>query len=180
LHRDRDTRRRFVVCPGDQVDRRIRQRLGSAAGIGLDDDGVADERVLDDARGELGTELAIGQVQRALVDEPERRGVPERRRTTVAEDDLVTVGQREQLAQPVADAADEVLDRRLPVRRAEQVNGGGQRLQLFRPYLGRPATEASVVGLEVGGNCQFGHAVKSSDLKNGVKTRFIDARQRSY
>ena len=158
LHGHRDTGRGFVVRPRDEVDGRIRLRLRGAARVGLDDDGVADERVLDDARGELRTELAVGQMQRALVDQPERRGVPERRRAAVAEDDLVAVGQREQLAQPVADAADEVLHRRLPVRGSEHIACGGQRLQLLRPHLGRPAAEASVVGFEVGGNCQFGHA----------------------
>ena len=94
--------------------------FGALPAIGLDDDRVADERVLGDRGGELRAELAVGQVQRALVDQPERGGVPERRRPAVAEDDLVAVGHREQLAQPVAHPADQVLDRRLPVRGAEQ------------------------------------------------------------
>ena len=75
------------------------------------------------AGGELRAELAVGQVQRPLVDQPERRGIPERRRAAVAEDDLVAVGHREKFAQPVADPADEVLDRGLPVRGAEQRGG---------------------------------------------------------
>ncbi len=137
--------------------------FGALPGVGLDDDRVADERVLGHRRGELAAELAVGQVQRALVDQPERGGIPERRRAAVAEDDLVAVGQREELAQPVADPADQVLDRRLPVRRAEQVARGGQRQQLFGADLGGAASEAAVAGFEVGGNREVGHAVKSSD-----------------
>src|SRR3954453_7346376 len=107
-------------------------------------------------------------MQRAFVDQPERRGVPKRCRAAVAEDDLIAVGQREQLAQSVPDAADEVLDGGLPVRCAEQVDGGGQRLQLVRADLGRSAAEASVAGFEVGGNRQFGHVAKSSDRTYAV------------
>ena len=176
--------------PADEVDGRVGLRLRCAAGVGLDDDGIADERVLGDRRRELAAELAVGQVQRALVDQPERGGVPERRRAAVAEDDLVAVGHREQLPQPVAHPADEVLDRRLPVRRSEHVARGGQRRQLLGADLGGAASEAAVAGLEVGGDREVGHAVKSSDRslrtfcgeggqkmpEMWVNTRYIDMR----
>ena len=105
-HRHGDTGRGLVVRPGDDVDRRIGLGFRCAAGIGLDDDRVADERVLGDRRGELGAELAVGQVQRALVDQAEGGGVPERGGPAVAEHHLVSVGHREQLAQPGANPAD--------------------------------------------------------------------------
>ncbi len=152
----------FVVRPGDDVDGRVRLRLWCAARVGLDDHRVADERVLGHRRGELRAEFPVGEVQRALVDEPECRRVPERGGTAVAQDDLVAVGRREQLPHPVADPAHQVLHRRLPVRGAEQVTCGGKRLQLLGPHLRRPAAEPSVGGFEVGGDRQFGHRVKGN------------------
>ena len=65
--------------------------------------------------GELLRELAEGQVQGALAHEAGGGGVPEGGRSAVAEDDLVAVGQREELAQAGAHAADELPDRRLAV-----------------------------------------------------------------
>ena len=118
-------------------------------------------------RGELGAELAERQVQRALVDQPERGGIPERGRAAVAEDDLVAVGSGEQLLDAVAHAADQVLDRRLPVRGAEQVARSGQRLELFGADLDGPAAEATVLGLEVGGNRRVSHGDQPSEAAIG-------------
>ena len=72
------------------------------------------------ARSELGGELAEGQVLALLADQAEGGNVPEGSGTTVAEHDLVTLGQREELREPVTDPADRVLDRRLAVRGAHQ------------------------------------------------------------
>ena len=171
LDRHGDARRGLVVGPRDHVDRGIGLRFGCAAGIGLDDDRVADERVRGDRGGELGAELAEGQVQRALVDESERRGVPERGRAAVAEDDLVAVGQREQLADAVADAADEVLHRRLAVRRAEQVAGVDECLQLLGAHLRRTGAEAAVLGLEFGGNRRVRPCAQPNDAGQLVRMR---------
>ena len=143
--------------PCHHVDGRIGLRFWRAAGVGLHDDRVADERVGGDRGGELGAELAERQVQRALVDEAERGGVPEGRRPAVAEDHLVPVGHREELPHAVAHLADEVLHRRLPVRRAEEVTKLHQCLQLLGAHLGRAGSEASVLGLEFGGNHEVGH-----------------------
>ena len=152
--------------------------LGALPGSALMIDRVADERVLGDRGGELRAELAVGQVQRALVDEPERRGVPERRRAAVAEDHLVAVGQREQLP----DA------RRGPGRPGSSPVPAGARCRTGRPRRPAPASCSGRTfdgpqpnrpsrGFEVGGNRQFGHAVKSSDRtcdtfcgRVGVKT----------
>ena len=102
-------------------------------------------------RGELGAELAVGQVQRALPDQPEGGGVPERGGAAVAEHHLVAVGQAEQLTQTRAHPRDDVLDRLLPVTGAEHRRPDlDQGLQLFGPDLGGTAAEASVDGLEVG------------------------------
>ena len=70
--------------------------------------------------GELLRELAVGQVQGALADQPGRGGLPERGRAAVAERDLVAVGEAEQLAEAGADAPDQVPHRRLAMRGAHQ------------------------------------------------------------
>ena len=74
------------------------RRVRRVAGIGRDHDRVLQERRAGGDGGELLRELAEGQVQRAPLDQPEGRGVPEGGRAAVAERDLVAVGQREQLA----------------------------------------------------------------------------------
>ena len=79
-------------------------RLGRVAGGRLDHDRVAQERRAARARRELRGELAVGEVQRPLAHQAARGRIPERGRAAVAERDLVAVGQREQLAQPGADA----------------------------------------------------------------------------
>src|SRR5262249_54755547 len=147
-HRHGNAGRGLVVRPCDDVDRRIRARRRGAAGFGLVDDRVADERVLVDGGGELRAELAVREVQGGRVHGSEGRGVPERGRAAVAEHDLVAVGEREQLAKTVTYAADQVLHRGLAVRRAEQAGrGGGQRLQLLGSHLRRSGSETSVAGL---------------------------------
>ena len=79
------------------------RRIGSVAGVGGDDDGVLQERRAGGDGGELGGELAVGEVQRAALDQAEGGGVPEGGGAAVAQRDLIAVGQREQLAQAGAD-----------------------------------------------------------------------------
>ena len=115
-HRDHDAGRRLVVGPGDHIGLWVRPWLGRVAGLGLNHDGVGEERGAPGARGELGGELPVGQVQRALTDQAAGGGVPERSRPAVAEHDLVVGRKREQLAQVRADLPDHAPDRRLAVR----------------------------------------------------------------
>ena len=107
--------------PGDHVGVRVGDRRRGVAGLGLDHDRVGQERGAGGRLGELRGELAVGQVQRPLADEPGGGCVPEGGRAAVAERDLVAVRQAEELAQPDPDAGDQVLDRLLAVRGAHQV-----------------------------------------------------------
>ena len=95
--------------------------------------------------GELGGELAEHEVLAAPLDEPERGDVPEHRRAAVAEHDLPPVGQGEQLGEAAADLADEALDRRLTVRRADdRRRRGDDSVDLLGAHLRRTAAEAAV------------------------------------
>ena len=101
--------------------------------------------------GELARELAEGEVLGALADQAEGGDVPERRRAAVAEDDLVALGQGEEVAQALADLADEVLDRRLAVRGAEhRAAEGGEVVELLGAHLGGAGAEPSVGGQQLG------------------------------
>ena len=91
--------------PGDGVGGGIGDRLRRVAGVGLQHDRVAEERRVAGHVGELAAELAVGQVQRAIAHERQRRGVPEGGRAAVAERDLVAVGGAEELADAGAHAA---------------------------------------------------------------------------
>ena len=120
------------------------------AGLGLDDRRVTEVRRLLGGRGELGAELTEGQELRAVLDESEGRGVPEGRRPAVAEDDLVPLGQGEELGDAVAQPLDLGADRLLPVRRTQVGRGDrGERLDLGRADLARAGAEAPVGRLEV-------------------------------
>jgi len=92
-------------------------------------------------------------VRRAVLDERERGDVPEGRRATVAEGDLVAVGEVEQLCEACAYPADDVLDRRLPVRRAEErAPRRGEGRHLCVTDLRGARAEAAVSGKELGGD----------------------------
>ncbi len=67
-----------------------------------DDLGIGEERCGRDCLGELGGELAEGEVLAALLDQSERGRVPERGGAAVGEQHLIAVGQVEQLGQPGA------------------------------------------------------------------------------
>ena len=73
---------------------RVGDGLRRVAGLGLDHDRVGEERRAGGRLGELARELAVGQMQRPLADQPRGGGIPERGRAAVAERDLVAVGQR--------------------------------------------------------------------------------------
>ena len=75
---------------------------------------------------------------------------PEHGGATVAENDLPSVGQSEQIGESVSDPTDEVLDGRLSMRRAEQsATGGGESVDLLGTNLRRTASETSVSGQEI-------------------------------
>ena len=90
-------------------------------------------------------------------NEPERRGVPERRRAAVAEQHLVPVGEGEQLGQPVAQRPHLEPHPGLAVGRPQVLDARrGQRRDLLRPHLRRPAPEAPVGRQQVGGDADVG------------------------
>ena len=79
--------------PGENVGGRIRDRVGRVAGVRLDQDRIVEEWRGSGRLGELLRELAVGQVQGALADQPCGGGLPEGRRAAVAENHLVAVGE---------------------------------------------------------------------------------------
>ena len=86
-------RRGLVVRPGVDVDALLGDRNSAGAGVGLDHRRVREPGCRGSRSGELRRELAEGQVLAPLLDQPEGRHVPERRRAAVAEHHLVAVGQ---------------------------------------------------------------------------------------
>jgi len=89
-----------VVRRTGRSTRRRRARVG--ADIGGRTSGLQMRSGLG-ARGELGGELAEGQVLALVLDQPEGRRVPKARGAAVAEDDFIAFGQGEQLAQAGAE-----------------------------------------------------------------------------
>ena len=150
-----------------RVDVHAVDRLGDGAGAGrnLADVGGLQPRRLG-GRGELAAELAEHEVLAAVLDEAERRGIPERRRSAVADDHLVAVGRAEQLGQVRPDVADQVLHGRLAVRGAEHRGPAShERLELRAAHLRGAAAETSVDGQEVGRDHEVRHP---SILRSGV------------
>ena len=130
---------------------------GAVPGSALTTTRVGEERRALRGLGELRGELAVGEVQRALADQAERRGVPERRGAAVAEDDLVARGQRRTAPRgPPAPAPTSDFTGfcrcEVPMKAAR----GGQRGELLGAHLGGSAAEAPVGGLEVGGDREVG------------------------
>ena len=159
--------RGLVVRPGVDVDAVLGDGDRPRAGLAdLITDGSAQPRRGGGRGGELRGELAERQVLALLLDQPEGRDVPERRRAAVAEHDLVAVGQREQVGQPGPHPADEVAHRRLAVRGAHQRRAGrGERVEVRGLDLRRSGTEAPVGGQQVGGDLE---GVGHENLPNGV------------
>ena len=99
------------------------------AGGRLNHDRFGQERSVPGAARDLRGELAVTQVQPALADDACDHRVPEGGRPAIAEQDLIAVGQLEQLAQPAAYPRDHLLDGLLSVRRAHDgAARGGERL----------------------------------------------------
>jgi hypothetical protein len=91
----------------------------------------------------------------AVAHQAEGGDVPEGGGPAVAQDDLVALGEAEQVGDALAHGADEVLHRGLAVRGAE--DRGAQRgevLDLLRADLAGAGAEAAVPGQEVGGKGQ--------------------------
>lgn len=125
---------------------------------------------------ELLTELAKRCMGGPFADEAECRDVPEHGGPAVAEHHFVALGQAEQLGQSGADAADEVLHRRLAVAGAEHLGRGrGQRLDLGGADAGRAGPEASVGGQEVlrDLNIRRSHARHSTAGPPGARDRSV-------
>lgn len=103
--------------------------------------------------GELRPELPERQELCAVADEAEGRDVPERGRSAVAENDLIAVGQGEELRETRAEATHLGLHGLLAVRRA-QVGAGHveQPAHLLAAHLGRTRAEASIARQEIGGD----------------------------
>ena len=84
---------------------------------------------------------------------PKVGDVPERGRPSVAQDDLVAVGQREEVGEPGAHPTDQVAHRRLPVRGAHQRGPGrGERVEVSGLDLRGPGSEAAVGRQQGGGD----------------------------
>ena len=100
--------------------------------------------------GELGGELAEGQVLAAPPDEAEGRRVPESGGPAVAEKDLVAHREAEQLTQPLPEAPYDRPYACLAVARAQVGRRSpGQGLHGLRADLGRTAPEAAVTRQQV-------------------------------
>lgn len=156
---------------GVDVHARLGRRLGVRARVGGDDGRLGEPGGELGGLRELGTELAEGEVLGLVVDQAVGRDVPEGGGAAVAEDDLVAVGEREQVAHALADLADQVLDRGLAVGGAEQGGTGrGQRVQRLRAHLGGARAETSVGGLDVSGDLDISHGGSVSVVRNVVET----------
>ena len=151
-HVDHHPGRGLVVRPGDHIGLGVGDRRRSVAGLGLDHDRVGEERRGGGRLGELLRELAVGQVEGAVAHQPGGGCLPKGGRAAVAERDLVTVGQREEIAEPVADAADQVADGSLTMRGPHHVGLLGERGQRLGADLRRPAAKTAVLGLQLGGD----------------------------
>ncbi len=156
-----DAGRGLVVRPPQRVHadlgrRRDAGRVRRVAGLGLDDQRLIEERRGADDLRELRGELAEREVQRAALDQPAGRGVPEGRRAAVAERYLVAGGRAEELGEAGADLADERLDGLLAVGGAHHRGAVLREVrERLRADLGGTAAEAPVGGLQLGRDRQL-------------------------
>ena len=159
LHARHRTRRRLVVRPAVRVDALFGARNCNGARFGLDDRRLPEMRRVGRSLRELRRELAERQVLRLLLDQAERRDVPERRRATVAEHDLVAVGRAEQRREPLADTSYDALHTLLAVRRPEvRRPGGRERGELLRTHLRRAGPEPPVTRAQLSRDHEIGVA----------------------
>ena len=130
---------------GVEIDAVLGRGLGVRAGVGCDDGRLTEVGGGRRSVGELRREFTEHEVLAPLLDEPERGDVPEHGGAAVAEHDLPPVGQREERGEARADAADQVLHGRLPVRRPQHRRlGCHERVDLLGANLGRAAAETPV------------------------------------
>ena len=141
------------------VDCVVDDRKWMRANFALDDDRVVEEWCSGGGLTELRGKLAEVEVLAAAIDEAEGGDVPKDGGATVAEHDLVAIGQRKHFGQTVAQSAHHVLDGVLTMTGPEVVaagfskggNGLGANLR-------RAAAKAAVGGKEVGGDDDGGCA----------------------
>ena len=108
-------------------------------------------------------------------DEPECRGVEERGRTAHPEDDLVAVGQGQQICGPRAHAADQIFDRCLTMGGAYQRGTcRGQRIECFNAHLRRSRSESTVGGQELCGNLH-GYSLAGSAMSTESRSSHLVA-----
>ena len=141
------------------VDCIVDDRKWMRADFALDDDGVIEERCCCGGLSKLRGELAEVEVLAAAIDQTKRGDVPEHGGATVAEHDLVAIGQRKHLGQTVAQSAHHVLDGVLAMAGAEVVAAGfGKGSNGLGADLRGAAAKAAVGGKEVGGDDDGGCA----------------------
>ncbi len=149
-------RPRHRVHRGLAGDRARHHRVGCLARVRGDPHRVVQERRLARDLSELRRELAVGEVQRAVVDQPERRGVPEGRGAAVAERHLVSLRGGEQFAQPGANFPNQPFDRRLAVGGAQQRAAFAREArQRLGSHLRGSAAKAPVGGDQLGGDDEW-------------------------
>ena len=140
--------------PADQVGIGSIQlaRGRSGARLARDDLRLVQPRSLLGDAGELGGELAVGQVRGLVADQAEGSGIPESGGATQGENDLVALRQVEQLGQTLAYGADDVLHASLAVGGAQDGCVVLDCLQLGWANLGRATAEAAIGGNELRGD----------------------------
>ena len=108
--------------------------------------------------GELGAEGAVGAEGGLAGDQRSAGDVPEGAGPSIAQHDLIAVGNLKELRQAFAYGGHDLFDGRLPVRRAQQVAGAVVKgLDLFGADLARSRTETSVFRQQFGRN---GHGIR--------------------
>ena len=159
-HREHDAGRRLVVREGVHVDIRVGLGDGSGTRRALDHLGIFEMRCRAHDSRELRRELAAHEMLRAPLDEPKRRGVPERGRTAVAEQHFVAVGEREQSRETIAHPAHDRPDAGPAVARTHVPGRGvGQRANGLLAHFRRSGTEPAVRRQEIGGQGDRGGGI---------------------
>ncbi len=142
--------------------------------LGGDDLRLVEMRGGGGGGGELRGELAEGQMLALAVDEAEGGRVPKAGGAPVPEGHLVAVGQGEEVAEPVPQAAHHRLDRLLPVAGPEEVTGPGRQAgDGLGADLGGARAEAPVGGEQVvrdGDVRGVGHVWNHGTMANQTET----------
>ena len=129
------------------VDGVVRDGRAARAGVGEQDLRLTEVGRGLDRGGEAGREFAERAVLAAVLDQAERRQVEERRRASVAEHDLVAVGQPEQLGEALPHPSDDLAHAGAAVRGPEVARRDrGERGEPGGADLGRSRAEPAVGG----------------------------------